>query len=197
VVAGKRNAAADVAVQRRKVQRGLARCRSEGPGWTRIRSVRVPEQRNAYTRGARELWADLNELALDRGALAAYRAVYQRFGTRFDQPLADPELQAGVDAWRDRLAYHEAATVIASCRTFEAMLAPVRQLPKTISTDFKVGRIYNRMVKLVAETRRKAGRRHWAQGQAAALDRGAARLLELGGNSGLASMFEFGHSLRG
>lgn len=53
------------------------------------------------------------------------------------------------------------------------------------------------MVKLVAETQRKAGRRHWGPRYSSALDAGAARLLELGGNSGMATMFEFGHSLAG
>lgn len=197
VVTAKRGAVGEVAAQRRLVQKALAKCRTEGPGWQRIRAVKVAQQRDAYRRGATQLWKNLNELALDRGALEAYRPIYQRFGARFEQPLADAALQAGVDSWRSRLAYHEEATAIANCKTFERMLAPVRQFPENVSADFKVGAIYNRMVKLVADTQRKAGRRHWSSSRASALEAAAARLLELGGNSGMATMFEFGHSLRG
>ncbi|HEV3379186.1 MAG TPA: hypothetical protein VG126_18065, partial [Thermoleophilaceae bacterium] len=52
----KRAASDEVAEGRRAAARALAKCESRGPGWSRIRAVRVPAQRNLYRRGAKTLW---------------------------------------------------------------------------------------------------------------------------------------------
>jgi uncharacterized protein YbjT (DUF2867 family) len=55
----KRSAAGDVEAGRRAAAKALLRCKRGGPGWKRIRSVRVRAQRSLYMRGAKELWREL------------------------------------------------------------------------------------------------------------------------------------------
>jgi hypothetical protein len=193
----KRAAADEVAEGRRAAARALRKCESRGPGWSRIRAVRVPAQRNLYRRGAKTLWRELNEVAAERAALDAYRKPFERFLARFDRPLADPLLQAGVEAWRKRVAYYEAATSFGTCETFEQLLKPVRQFPENVRADYLAGDIYNEMVRFVSDSRRKAARRHWGSRYDAALQRARTQLVALGGDEGYATFFAFGHSLRG
>jgi hypothetical protein len=194
---GKRAAANEVAAGERAAAAALGKCRRGGSGWKRIRSVRVPAQRSLYTRGAKELWNELSEVAVERAALDAYRRSFERFVSRFDQPLGDPVLQAGVDAWRKRLAYYEAATGFGTCATFERLLKPVRQFKENVRADYLAGDIYNKMVRFVADSRRKAAARHWGSRYDAALRGARTQLVALGGNDGYATFFAFGHSLRG
>jgi hypothetical protein len=193
----KRAAAGEVAEGRRAAARALRKCESTGPGWSRIRAVRVPAQRNLYRRGAKTLWRELNEVAAERAALDAYRKPFERFLARFDRPLADPLLQAGVEAWRKRVAYYEAATSSGTCESFERLLKPVRQFPENVRADYLAGDIYNEMVRFVSDSRRKAARRHWGSRYDAALQRARTQLVALGGDEGYATFFAFGHSLRG
>jgi hypothetical protein len=197
LAAAKRAAAGDVASGERAGAKALLKCKSSGPGWKRIRSIRVPAQRALYTRGARELWKGLNEVAVERAALDAYRPSFERFLGRFDRPLADPVLQAGIDAWRKRIALYEASTGFATCRTFEKLLRPVRQFSENVRADYLAGDIYNKMVRLVADSRRKAASRHWGSRYDAALSAARAQLVALGGDEGYASYFSWSHSLRG
>ena len=116
---------------------------------------------------------------------------------RFEQPLADPVLQAGVDAWRKRIVYYEAATGFGTCKTFERLLKPVRQFAENVRADYLAGDIYNKMVRFVSDSRRKAAARHWGSRYDAALRAARTQLVALGGNDGYATFFAFGHSLRG
>ncbi len=193
----KRGAADDVAAGKRAGEAALRKCKKGGRGWKRIRSVRVPAQRSLYTRGARTLWKELSEVAAERAALDAYRHAFERFLSRFDRPLADPVLQAGIDAWHSRIAYYEAATGFASCKTFERLLKPVRQFNENVRADYLAGGIYNKMVRFVRDSRRKAANRHWGSRYDAALDAARAQLVALGGDEGYAAFFTFGHSLGG
>lgn len=193
----KRSAADELASGRRAAAKALLRCKSGGPGWKRIRAVRVPAQRSLYTRGARTLWKELGEVAAERAALDAYRQPFERFLSRFDRPLDDPVLQAGVEAWHKRIAYYEAATGFATCRTFERLMKPVRQFDENVRADYLAGDIYNKMVRFVADSQRKAAARHWGSRYDAALRDARGQLVALGGNEGYATFFAFGHSLRG
>jgi hypothetical protein len=193
----KRAAADTVAANRRAAAKALARCKSGGPGWKAIRAVRVPSQRGLYRRGARTLWKALGEVATERAALDAYRPAFQRFLSRFEEPLDDPVLQAGAEAWRKRVAFYEAYTPIATCRQFNRLTGRARQFPENVSADYLAGDIYNRMVRFVESNKRAAARRHWGARQDAALRAARGRLVELGGNDGYATFFAFGHSLRG
>jgi hypothetical protein len=191
----KRGAAGDVAAGKRAGEAALRKCKSGGRGWKRIRSVRVAAQRSLYTRGARTLWKELSGVAAERAALDAYRHAFERFLARFDRPLADSVLQAGIDAWRRRIAYYEAATGFASCKTFERLLKPVRQFKENVRADYLAGDIYNKMVRFVRDSQRKAANRHWGSRYDAALDAARAQLVALGGDEGYATFFTFGHSL--
>ena len=159
--------------------------------------MKVPAQRGLYTRGAQELWKALSEVAAERAALDAYRRAFERFLSRFERPLADPVLQAGADAWRKRVAYYEAATGFGTCRTFEKLLRRVRQFPENVRADYLAGDIYNKMVRFVSDSRRKAAARHFGSREDAALRAARTQLVALGGNEGYATFFAFGHSLRG
>ncbi|HEV2875458.1 MAG TPA: hypothetical protein VGW14_09940 [Thermoleophilaceae bacterium] len=193
----KRAAAGKVAAGERAGAKALRSCESGSPGWKRIGAVRVPAQRSLYRRGAKTLWRELNEVAMERAALDAYRAPFERFVNRFERPLADPVLQAGVEAWRKRIAYYEAATGFGTCRAFEKLLKPVRQFDENVRADYLAGDIYNKMVRFVSDGRRKAAARHWGSRHDAALRAARARLVALGGDEGYATFFAFGHSLRG
>ena len=197
LAAAKRAAAGAVAAGERAGAKALLRCKSAGPGWSRIRAVGVPSQRSLYTRGARTLWRELNEVAVERAALDAYRKPFERFVRRFDRPLSDPALQAGVGAWRKRIAYYEAATGFGTCGAFERLLKPVRQFREDVRADYLAGDIYNKMVRFVSASRRKAAARHWGSRYDAALRAARTQLVALGGDEGYATFFAFGHSLRG
>ena len=63
--------------------------------------------------------------------------------------------------------------------------------------DYLAGDIYNRMVRFVEDSKRRAARKHWGARYDAALRAARDQLVALGGNSGYATFFAFGHSLRG
>jgi hypothetical protein len=193
----KRAAAGQVADNERANARALLKCKSGGRGWKRIRAVKVPAQRGLYARGARQLWKDLNEVAVERAALDAYRNAFERFLGRFDRALSDPVLQGGIEAWRKRVALYEASTGFATCKTFAKLLKPVRQFEENVRADYLAGDIYNKMVRFVSDSRRRAAARHWGSRWDAALDAARAQLVTLGGDAGYASYFSWGHSLRG
>jgi hypothetical protein len=197
LAAAKRAAGGEVAANERANANALRKCKSAGPGWKRIRGVKVRAQRGLYARGARQLWKDLNEVAAERAALDAYRASFERFLGRFDRPLTDPVLQAGIDAWRKRIALNEASTAFGTCKSFERLLKPVRQFQENVRADYLAGDIYNKMVRFVADGRRKAAARHWGSRYDAALSAARAQLVALGGDAGYAAYFSYGHSLRG
>jgi hypothetical protein len=66
--------------------------------------VRDRAQRDAYARGARALWNGLNGVAAEGAWVEVYTPFFERFLNRFDTPLSDPLLQAGIAAQRKRFA---------------------------------------------------------------------------------------------
>lgn len=193
----KRAVADKVAAGKRARARALRKCKRRGPGWERIRSVRVPEQRAVYRRGAKTLWKHLKDVSAETAALDDYHRPFERFVERLDGQLDDPVLQAGVEAWQRRIAYYEAATGFGTCKTFERLLKQVRQFKENVPADYKAGDIYYRMVRFVASRRRRAAARHWGGRYDAALRDARTQLIALGGDEGYATFFAFGHSLRG
>jgi phosphoglycolate phosphatase-like HAD superfamily hydrolase len=193
----KRDVAAKRAAERRKADRALKRCKRAGPGWERIRKVTDPSQKGAYVRGAKLLWRDLHEAALDGAALKAYQRPFDRFLDRFASPLNDGALQAGVESIRRRLAYEHAASFFASCRTFDEVTKPIRQFKPGVTADYLAGNLYQRMARYVPEKRKAAVRKHWPAAQEQALDVARARLAELGGDVGRATYFRYAYSLNG
>jgi hypothetical protein len=195
--AAKRNAAGEVKENKQAATKALSKCETAGPGWKAIRAVKIPAQRSLYRRGARTLWKALGEVAAERAAFDAYRPGFVRFLGRFDTPLADSVLEAGVDAWRKRVDLYEAYTPVGTCTQFNRLAKRAREFPPNVEADYKSGDIYNRMVRFVEQTKRAASRRHWGSRYAAALEAARDRLIELGANDGYATFFAFGHSLRG
>ena len=72
-----------------------------------------------------------------------------------------------------------------------------RQFAENVRADYLAGDIYNKMVRFAENEKRKAGRRHWGSRYDAALSAARTQHEALGGNVGYATLFAFGHSLRG
>jgi hypothetical protein len=196
----KRAAKGEVPRRERRAVRALAKCRINGPGWERIRAVNDPSQRNAYARGARILWRNLNDVARTGAALETYRPAFERFLARFERPMTDPVLQAGIDALRGRIAYLEGAYGFGTCRRFERLLRRVREYrvggDAGVGGDYRAGRIFNTFKEHVSAEQRRADRRHGGSTYARRLDAAEARLVELGGDPGYAAYFSGAWSLK-
>jgi hypothetical protein len=191
----KRAAEGQVSARRRAAQTALAACRTKGSGWSRIRAVRDRAQRNAYARGARALWTGLGAVAAEGAWVEVYAPHFERFLGRFDTPLSDPVLQAGVDAQRKRLAYDRAAYAFGTCATFNTMLKKVREFKiggeHGVAGDYHAGRIHNVFVGYVASRQRSAARTHWGSRYDDALEAARDQLKALGGDEGYANYFAF------
>jgi hypothetical protein len=191
----KNAAVGDVKARERTATAALAACRTKGSGWKRIRAVRDRAQRNAYARGAKTLWQNLNTVAIEGAWVDVYGPFFERFLGRFDAPLSDPVLQAGIEAQRQRVAYNRASTSFGTCATFNTALKKVREFKiggkHGVSGDYYAGKIYNHFVRYVSTRQRAAARSHWGSRYDSALDAASAQLKALGGNEGLANYFRF------
>jgi hypothetical protein len=191
----KSGAAGLVSARRRAAQAALGDCRTKGTGWTRIRSVRDRAQRDAYARGARALWNGLNEVAAEGAWVEVYTPFFERFLNRFDTPLSDPVLQAGVEAQRKRFAYDKAAYSFGTCATFNTQLKKVREFKiggsHGVSGDYYAGKIYGGFVRYVSTRQRAAARAHWGSREDSALEAAREQLKALGGDQGYANYFAF------
>ena len=191
----KRGADGQVIARKHAAQNALRACRTRGAGWTGIRKVRDRAQRNAYARGAKALWKNLGKVATEGAWVEVYTPYFERFLRGFDNPLSDPVLQAGVEAQRKRLAYHQAAYSFGSCATFNTVLKKVREFKiggdHGVRGDYYAGKIYNDLLRYVANRQRTAARAHWGSRYDAALDAAGAQLKALGGNEGYANYFAF------
>ena len=179
----------------RHAEAALASCRTKGPGWARVRKVRDSSQRNAYARGAKALWSALRDVAIEGAWVDVHSPHFERFLNRFDAPLADPALQAGVEAQRKRLAYSRAAYSFGTCATFNTLMKKVREFKiggrHGVAGDYYAGKIYNDFVRYAPNRQRAAARSHWGSRDDAALDAARNRLKELGGDEGYANYFAF------
>jgi hypothetical protein len=191
----KRGSERRVASHRRAAESAMGDCRTSGPGWARIRGVRDRSQRDAYARGARALWSNLREVASDGAWVEVYTPHFERFLRRFETPLSDSVLQAGIDAQGKRVAYNRAAYSFGTCATFNTQLRRVREFKvggsHGVSGDYYAGKIYNDFVRYVSNRQRGAARSHWGSRYDNALEAASAQLKVLGGNEGLANYFRF------
>ena len=191
----KNGAVGQVKAREQAATAALAACRTKGSGWKRIRRVRDRAQRNAYARGAKALWSSLNTVAIESAWIDVYAPFFERFLNRFDTPLSDPVLQAGIDAQRKRVVYNRAANSFGTCATFNTALKKVREFKiggeHGVSGDYYAGKIYNDFVRYVSNRQRAAARSHWGSRYDAAREAASAQLKALGGNEGLANYFRF------
>jgi len=169
--------------------------RSKGRGWARIRKVKDASQRNAYARGAKTLWNNLRNTAVEGAWVDVYTPYLERFLRRFQTPLSDPVLQAGIDAQRKRLAFDHAAYSFGTCGTFNRLMKKVREFKvggsHGVAGDYYAGKIYNDLVRYVARRQAKAARAHWGSRYDGALEAARNQLKALGGDQGYASYFAF------
>jgi hypothetical protein len=191
----KKGSAGQVSAGQRSAESAMGACRSGGPGWARVRKVRDASQRNAYARGAKALWANLKTTAVEGAWVEVYTPHFERFLRHFDSPLADPVLQAGIDAQRSRLAYDQAAYSFGTCGTFNKEMTKVREFKiggsHGVSGDYYAGKIYNDFVRYVSRRQAQAARAHWGSRQQSALDAARDQLKALGGDEGYANYFAF------
>jgi hypothetical protein len=191
----KKGSAGQVAAQQRAAESAMGACRSAGPGWARVRKVHDASQRNAYARGAKTLWANLKTTAVEGAWVQVFTPHFERFLRRFDTPLTDPVLQAGIDAQRSRLAYNQAAYSFGTCATFNKELKKVREFKiggsHGVSGDYYAGKIYNDFVRFVSTRQSQAARAHWGSRYQGALDAARDQLKALGGDEGYANYFAF------
>ena len=191
----KRNAAGEVTSHRRATQGALAACRSKGPGWARVRKVRDGSQRNAYARGAKQLWSKLDQVAAEGAWVEVYAPYFERFMRHFETPLSDPVLQAGIEAQRKRFAFNQAAYSFGTCATFNKLMKKVREFKvggsHGVSGDYYAGKIYNDFVRYVSKRQQAAARAHWGSRYDSALEAARDQLKLLGGDEGYANYFAF------
>ncbi len=191
----KSGAESELRGRERAVTGALLACRTKGKGWKRIRGVRDRAQRDAYARGARTLWKNLNVVALEGAWVEVYGPFFERFLNRFDTPVSDSILQAGLDAQRKRLAFNRVAYSFGTCTAFNTQLKKVREFKiggeHGVSGDYYAGKIYNDFVRYVSNRQRAAARSHWGSRYDNALEAASAQLKALGGNEGLANYFRF------
>ena len=191
----KHGAEGELNARQRAATAALGACRSKGSGWTRIRRVRDRAQRNAYARGAKTHWNNLNTVATEGAWVYLYGPFFERFLHRFDTPLSDPVLQAGVEAQRQRLVFNRAAYSFGTCASFNTALKKVREFKiggeHGVSGDYYAGKIYNDFVRYVSNRQRAAARAHWGSRYDSALEAASAQLKVVGGNEGLAIYFRF------
>jgi len=191
----KKGSEGQVAARERDAAAALGACRSGGPGWKRVRGVHDASQRNAYARGAKTLWTNLRKTAVEGAWVQVFTPHFERFLGRFDAPLADPVLQAGIDAQRSRLAYDQAAYSFGTCATFNRLMRKVREFKiggsHGVSGDYYAGKIYNDFVRYVSKRQAAAARAHWGSRDQGALDAARDQLKALGGDEGYANYFAF------
>ena len=191
----KKGSAGQVGARERAAESAMGACRTRGPGWARVRAVHDASQRNAYARAAKTLWTNLKTAAVEGAWVEVYSPHFERFLDRFDTPLSDPVLQAGIDAQRHRLAYDQAAYSFGTCATFNKQMAKVREFKiggsHGVSGDYYAGKIYNDFVRFVSRRQAQAARAHWGSRYQSALDAARDQLKALGGDEGYANYFAF------
>jgi hypothetical protein len=157
--------------------------------------VNDASQRNAYARGARTLWNNLQKTAVEGAWVEVYTPYLERFLRRFETPLSDPVLQAGIDAQRKRLAFDQAAYSFGTCATFNRLMKKVREFKiggsHGVAGDYYAGKIYNDLLRYVSRRQAKAARAHWGYRYDGALQAARDQLKALGGDQGYANYFAF------
>lgn len=183
----------------------LAPCLRGGPGWKRIRAIGHASQRNLYAASARKLLADM-KLLLDRqqSQIVAYESPFTRFVTQIRAaPVSDPTLREAVAAQARRLAaYRDVRGLKASCRLFNKLTRRVREFPtrtaaQIVRADYRAAPIARRIERHLSDQLRRIDRRHGiGYRDAETLADAAETMIELGGEPGYATGFQYALSLR-
>ena len=152
---------------------------------------RVGEARKrlaAALENGKVIYDRVRETAVEGAWVEVYAPPFERFLRRFETPLADPILQAGIYARRKRLAFDRPPTRSPHARRSTRSLgrcASSSRRSHGVEGDYYAGRVYNDFVRYVSSRKRAAAR------TGLALRRRAARRLQqhkaLGGDEGYAN----------
>lgn len=183
----------------------LRPCLRGGPGWKRIRAVKHASQRSLYTAAARRLLADM-KLLLDgqQPRIVVYESPFQRFVADLRAaPVSDPTLNEAIAAQSRRLAaYHDIRGIAVNCAVFNELTERVREFPtrtaaQIVRADYRSAPLARGIERHVSNQLSSIDRRHGISYRDAETLADAAELMvELGGEPGHATGFQYALSLR-
>lgn len=183
----------------------LGPCLRGGPGWKRIRSIDHAPQRALYTAAARRLLADMKTL-LDgqQPRIVAFESAFQSFVADLRAaPVSDPTLREAIAAQARRLAaYRDVRGVKADCNVFNRLTKRVREFPtrtaaQIVRADYRATPLARKIERNVSNQLAKIDRKHGiTYRDADTLGDAAELMVELGGNPGYATGFQYALSLR-
>lgn len=183
----------------------LRPCLRGGPGWKKIRSIKHAPQRALYTASARRLLADM-KLLLDgqQPRIVVYESAFQRFVSQLRAAsVTDPTLSEAVAAQARRVAsYHDIRGVKANCAVFNKLTKRVREFPtrtaaQIVRADYRAAPRARKIERHISDQLRKIDRRHGiTYRDAERLADAAETMVDLGGEPGYATGFQYALSLR-
>jgi hypothetical protein len=183
----------------------LRPCLRGGPGWKRIRAIKHAPQRALYTASARRLLADM-KLLLDgqQPRIVVYESAFQRFVSQLRAAsVSDPTLSEAIAAQGRRVAsYHDIRAVKANCAVFNKLTKRVREYPtrtaaQIVRADYRATPLARKIQRNISDQLTKIDRRHGVTYRDAEKLADAAELMvDLGGEPGYATGFQYALSLR-
>jgi hypothetical protein len=183
----------------------LRPCLRGGPGWKRIRAIKHAPQRALYTASARRLLADM-KLLLDgqQPRIVVYESAFQRFVSQLRAgSISDPTLREAVAAQGRRVAsYHDIRAIKANCAVFNKLTKRVREFPtrtaaQIVRADYRATPLARKIERNISDQLTKIDRRHGITYRDAEKLADAAELMvDLGGEPGYATGFQYALSLR-
>ncbi len=183
----------------------LRPCLRGGPGWKRIRAIKHAPQRALYTAAARRLLADM-KLLLDgqQPRIVVYESAFQRFVSELRAaPVSDPTLSEAIAAQARRVAsYHDIRAIKANCAVFNKLTKRVREFPtrtaaQIVRADYRATPLARKIQRNISDQLTKIDRRHGITYRDAEKLADAAELMvDLGGEPGYATGFQYALSLR-
>jgi len=183
----------------------LRPCLREGPGWKRIRAIKHAPQRALYTAAARRLLADM-KLLLDgqQPRIVVYEPAFQRFVAQIrSASVFNPTLSEAVAAQARRVAsYHDIRAIKANCAVFNKLTKRVREFPtrtaaQIVRADYRATPLARKIQRNISDQLTRTERRHGITYRDAEKLADAAELMvDLGGEPGYATGFQYALSLR-
>jgi hypothetical protein len=183
----------------------LRACLRGGPGWKRIRAIEHAPQRALYTAAARRLLADM-KLLLDgqQPRIVVYEPAFQRFVSQLRAaPVSNPTLSEAIAAQGRRVSsYHDIRAIKANCAVFNKLTKRVREFPtrtaaQIVRADYRATPLARKIERNISDQLIKIDRRHGITYRDAEKLADAAELMvDLGGEPGYATGFQYALSLR-
>ncbi len=201
----KRGAAGTVSRLSRRSSATLRPCLRGGSGWKKIKRVKHAPQRALYAASARRLLADMRLLIdTQQARIVAYDSAFGRFVSRLKGAnVSNPLLREAIAAQARRVAaYRDIRAVKADCKVFNKLTSRVREFPtrtaaQIVRADYRTAPIARRIQLNIANQLRAIDRRHGiSYRDVDTLADAAQTIVDLGGNPGYATGFQYALSLR-